>query len=638
MGKAVVKARCIKRMNPELRNKTNTLGELKGVPWQPNPDSSDKEVKVAIKIDRPEDPGNLPSIPAFPGKELKDAKRVYILREDLEKFGYSVGCPGCNAAREGRKAVGHFPECRKRIEEEMAKTDEGQKRLKAVVEKKADAGAKELERLMEEQERKEKRRKLTVQTKSPEEKAEDTPMQETAQEKRKGAELEDVEDRAKKVRSEIQKIETRIRSRSEPPSSSSSSSSGAGPPPKTPRRSDTPRVSAEADAGYMELLDANSVEEANSVVKAMDFDHDVSELYNPNVFCNRAKYFGLRPGYAFDMTQPRESDGQPWDFRRHDHRRDAYFILRKDRPLLLVGSPVCTAFSQIMALNWDKMAPEERGKMIHEGVEHLKFVCSMYKWQHRDGRLFLHEHPWGAWSWKLECVQDLLNSCGVRSVRSDMCRFNMTSVDVDGTHGLVLKPTGWMGNCNRILDRLDKRCFNTIPGHIKHRHVHLVSGRAKAAEVYPPRLLNEILQGLKATMVEQHLLSVDSDNPGGVKGPSFCEAPKIDWSLINPDPKDEYDAVTGVKLDPILVQKAKEEELKGLYSFPVYAKCSLDECFKETGKGPIGVRWAVVNKGDSENPEIRARLVTKDFKANDPNNADFFAATPPLESLRIFMS
>ena len=42
------------------------------------------------------------------------------------------------------------------------------------------------------------------------------------------------------------------------------------------------------------------------------------------------------------------------------------------------------------------------------------------------------------------------------------------------------------------------------------------------------------------------------------------------------------------------------------------------------------------NKGDSECPNVRARLVGKEFRTDD--NPENFAATPPLEALRVVVS
>ena len=48
------------------------------------------------------------------------------------------------------------------------------------------------------------------------------------------------------------------------------------------------------------------------------------------------------------------------------------------------------------------------------------------------------------------------------------------------------------------------------------------------------------------------------------------------------------------------------------------------------------VRWIDINKGDTDNPIMRSRLVGKEF--NDGNGEGLFAGTPPLEALRMLVS
>ena len=50
----------------------------------------------------------------------------------------------------------------------------------------------------------------------------------------------------------------------------------------------------------------------------------------------------------------------------------------------------------------------------------------------------------------------------------------------------------------------------------------------------------------------------------------------------------------------------------------------------------IRTRWVVCNKGDSESPDIRARLVACEI--NDQKNDSYFASTPPLEAKRLLFS
>ena len=47
-------------------------------------------------------------------------------------------------------------------------------------------------------------------------------------------------------------------------------------------------------------------------------------------------------------------------------------------------------------------------------------------------------------------------------------------------------------------------------------------------------------------------------------------------------------------------------------------------------------RWIDINKGDDQNPNYRSRMVGKEF--NDGVLEGLFAATPPLEALRLLLS
>ena len=96
------------------------------------------------------------------------------------------------------------------------------------------------------------------------------------------------------------------------------------------------------------------------------------------------------------------------------------------------------------------------------------------------------------------------------------------------------------------------------------------------------------------------------------------------------------DDVSGASLDPRLVKKARQEEMKYFKEMGVYVKVPKQECWSQTGKEPIAVRWIDINKGDTENPCYRSRLVAKEFKTDI--NPEHYAATPPSECLRMLIS
>ena len=68
-------------------------------------------------------------IPADPGRAFVP-RRVRLAQGDLEKFGYTEDCRGCEFLQTGIGArQNHSDLCRARIEESLSKTDDGQIRL-----------------------------------------------------------------------------------------------------------------------------------------------------------------------------------------------------------------------------------------------------------------------------------------------------------------------------------------------------------------------------------------------------------------------------------------------------------------------------------------------------------------------------
>ena len=54
------------------------------------------------------------------------------------------------------------------------------------------------------------------------------------------------------------------------------------------------------------------------------------------------------------------------------------------------------------------------------------------------------------------------------------------------------------------------------------------------------------------------------------------------------------------------------------------------------GHRVVSVRWVDTNKGSEEKPEVRSRLVARDFNGGwDKDREDLFAATPPWELKRL---
>ena len=113
-------------------------------------------------------------------------------------------------------------------------------------------------------------------------------------------------------------------------------------------------------------------------------------------------------GMAFELTKLDEEDGLPWDFNITAKRNKARAIVQRERPLLLIGSPMCAAFSHLQRTNFAKLNKEQSDKIMQHGRKHLEFSMELYKEEQTHGLYFLHEHPATASSWNEKSVLEVL--------------------------------------------------------------------------------------------------------------------------------------------------------------------------------------------------------------------------------------
>ena len=119
----------------------------------------------------------------------------------------------------------------------------------------------------------------------------------------------------------------------------------------------------------------------------------------------------------------------------------------------------------------------------------VEWSATLMRIQMDQGMYFLHEHPESATSWNTAPVKKVLKLPNVQKITGDMCAFGIVQEDESGT-ALIKKPTGLMSNSRCIINRLNKKCTGG------HRHILLVNGRARIAQVYPDGLCKEIISGL----------------------------------------------------------------------------------------------------------------------------------------------
>ena len=286
--------------------------------------------------------------------------------------------------------------------------------------------------------------------------------------------------------------------------------------------------------------------------------------------------------------------------------------------------------------------PDELAELLEQGKRHLEFACSLARLQIERGGRVLFEYPWAASEepclWKLRTID------GMRCVRCDQCQFGMTSVDREGNVGPACEATGFMTNDEYIAEAVNRRCFGGDD------HIHLLSGRARPCEKYPPRLVAAILRALRQSTraagcgVARRMMGRDRQlTIAAVEaGPTLEETELL--SLLDGADGDQEsrDRSTGLPVNPEMVKKARELEMQYMEELKVLEDSDRDVCVAETGRPPIPTDWVDINKGDSLRPNYRSRLVCQETRGRSTIDVEdwaaTFAATPPHEAFKLELS
>ena len=116
----VFRAREIRRLEPRDRWDREAINNVIGVPWRMTDGRWSVDIpEVQVEVIP------LPPLP-FDGSRVQ---RERIIKQDIDEFGATVGCPGCNAIRDNKRRQAHSDRCRRRIEENLKKTPHGAERL-----------------------------------------------------------------------------------------------------------------------------------------------------------------------------------------------------------------------------------------------------------------------------------------------------------------------------------------------------------------------------------------------------------------------------------------------------------------------------------------------------------------------------
>ena len=134
------------------------------------------------------------------------------------------------------------------------------------------------------------------------------------------------------------------------------------------------------------------------------------------------------------------------------------------------------------------------------------------------------------------------------------------------------KATTIMSSSEEVLKRVARRCSNeTCQPQERHRHVQLISGRAKAAQVYPREFGVQVCEGIAAQKKLEQLglqarpvMSFEemSQHARAVMAIKTDECPSAALHEADGHGYVATDDITGQELSPALMVQARRDEIR----------------------------------------------------------------------------
>jgi len=197
----------------------------------------------------------------------------------------------------------------------------------------------------------------------------------------------------------------------------------------------------------------------------------ICELFSPPRVTLEAK------GFGFQTTEPPAFDRETgWEFFSAQCRADFWNVVRSQKLDIILMTPECKPFSQIMESNWKRMDEKEAQRLQVQGLATLHFCVQVAEYQRSQNRYFFLEQPGGASSWATHGIAWLLKQPGVIRFLFDQCPVGLSVSEGE----LSRKTTGIATNHAGIAAVLSQcQCSKN------HPHVVLDHGLTAPARIFP---------------------------------------------------------------------------------------------------------------------------------------------------------
>ncbi|CAK8989344.1 Reverse transcriptase Ty1/copia-type domain-containing protein [Durusdinium trenchii] len=184
-------------------------------------------------------------------------------------------------------------------------------------------------------------------------------------------------------------------------------------------------------------------------------------------------------------------------------RQEVLKTLMSKRPLMLMCSPPCTMYSELMRLwNAKKMNPQVKALREKDAYLMVRFSMELCRLQDDAGRFYCYEHPYKAASWKLDIAQQMAMRSSTQFLDWDQCRVGLCAPGSTPDEHPIRKRTKFMTNSHHI-----QSIFQGLQCECQVEHFHVQGSYngvsvSKHCQIYPPDFCMKVAEATKLHVEE----------------------------------------------------------------------------------------------------------------------------------------
>ena len=224
------------------------------------------------------------------------------------------------------------------------------------------------------------------------------------------------------------------------------------------------------------------------------------------------------PKYHLTAAHPMDYN-TGWDLSKPTHQLQVEQTLDELTPFILIQGIDCKDWC---LLQDNTNYVRRKILLLMRRAKARKMLKAVCKWCHKQaaaGRYFLLENPLTSRIWNEKDIQDLLKLPNVEFAACHAGAYGATN----SKGQMIKKGHRFLGNCPMVLHRLTRR----LPPEQLKQCVPLEGKETTLSQVYPPRLVDQILQGVRDQLTAQY---PDRSTPPGKTYNVYMNTAAPAWS------------------------------------------------------------------------------------------------------------